>query len=147
MKRTQTTLVIPDRIRPPLRTLVVDDSAFLLEQLCLFLEKQPLIQVVGTALRGNDVLHHAKVLRPDLVLMDLNMPLVDGLQATTVLSSHLPNVRVIIMSLDDSPKAQASARTHGAHGFVGKPRILSDLMTEIRRVFQMNPTENERSTQ
>src|SRR5689334_17696956 len=118
MKDTQTTPVVPGRIRSPFRTLVVDDSATLLENLCRFLEAQPLLQVVGTAAQGNEALHMAEVLRPDLVLMDLNMPLVDGLQATAILRNRLPHIRVIIMTIDDSPKAQASARAHGAHGFV-----------------------------
>lgn len=145
MTDTQNTPVLPGRIRPPLRTLVVDDSATLLERLCRILETQPLLQVVGTAQQGNEALHLAEALRPDFVLMDLNMPLVDGLQATAIMCRRLPNIRVIIMSMDNSPKAQASARAHGAHGFIWKPLIMTDLMTEIRRAFQVNPTNGERS--
>jgi DNA-binding NarL/FixJ family response regulator len=145
MKDPQTTPVVPVPIRPPLRTLVVDDSAPLLEQLCCFLDAQPLLQVVGTAGQGNEAVRMAEVLQPDLVLMDLNMPLVDGLQATAILRRRLPHIRVIIISIDDSPKAQTFARAFGAHGFIWKPRIVSDLMIEIRRVFRMDPTNDERS--
>ena len=139
MTDAQITPAVPDHTRLPFRMLVVDDSATLLERLCHFLDTQPLLQVVGTAGQGNEALFMAKVLRPDLVLMDLNMPLVDGLQATAILRRSLPDIRVIIMSVDDSPEAQASARAHEAHGFVGKARIMSDLMTEICRAFQLNP--------
>jgi pilus assembly protein CpaE len=141
-----TTPAVPDRIRSPFRTLVVDDSATLLERLCRVLEKQPLLEVVGTAAQGNEALHLAEVLRPDLVLMDLNMPLVDGLQATAILCRRFPHIRVIIMSMDNSPKAQASARAHGAHGFIWKPMIMTELLAGIRHVFQMNATHDERST-
>jgi DNA-binding NarL/FixJ family response regulator len=145
-KDAQTAPVVPDHIRPPIRTLVVDDSVTLLERLCRLLEAQPLIEVVGTAKQGNEALHMAEVMRPDLVLMDLNMPFVDGLQATAILRRRLPDIRVIIMSVDDNPEAQAAARAHGAHGFIWKPRMRSDLLTEIRRAFQVNLTDDERST-
>jgi two-component system, NarL family, nitrate/nitrite response regulator NarL len=139
MKDTQARPTVPHRIRPPFHMLVVDDTACVLAGLCRLLETQPLIRVVGTAAQGNEALQMAEVLRPDVVLMDLNMPLVNGLQATAMLRHRLPDIRVIIMSVDDSPEAQASARAHGAHGFIWKPRMMSVLMTEIGRAFQLNP--------
>ena len=145
-KDTLTTPVVPDHIRSPFRILVVDDSATLLERLCRFLETQPLLQVVGTAVQGNEALHRAEVLQPDLVLMDLNMPHVDGLQATAMLCRRFPHIRVIIMSMDNRSKTEAAARAQGAHGFIWKPLIMIGLMTEVRHVFQMNPTNGERST-
>lgn len=130
--------VVADRIRPPFRTLVVDDSVRVLAGLCRLLETQPLIRVVGTAAQGSKALQMAEVLQPDVVLMDLNMPLLDGLQTTAILRHRFPDIRVIIMSADDSPKAEASARAHGAHGFIWKPQMMSVLMTAISRAFLIN---------
>ena len=138
---------VPDRLGSRFRTLVVvDDSAFWLERFCRLIDPLPLIELVGTALQGPEALHLADVLRPDLVLMDLKMPLVNGLQATVLLRRRLRHVLVILMSSDDSPPAQAAARAHGAHGFIWKPRVQSDLMTEIDRAFRLNATDDQRST-
>ena len=138
MTATQALPVVPARIRPPFHMLVVDDTASVLAGLCRLLESQSRIRVVGTATHGNEALQMAEVLRPDVVLMDLNLPLVDGLQTTAMLRSRLPDIRVIIMSVDDSLEAQAAARAHGAHGFIWKPQMMSVLMTEISRAFQLN---------
>lgn len=146
MNDTQALPVVVDRIPPPFHTLVVDDSADLLAGLCRLLETQSRIRVVGTAAEGNEALQMAKALRPDLVLMDLNMPLLNGLQATAILRRRLPEIRVIIMSLDDSPGARTAAREHGAYGFIWKPRIPGDLMTEIGRAFQLDRAGGEDRT-
>jgi DNA-binding NarL/FixJ family response regulator len=136
MKLTPTTPPAPDNFRRPLRTLVVDDSVVLLERLCAYCKTLPLFQVVGTALDGSEALRMAELLGPDLVFMDLRMPVMDGLQATAILRRRLPNIRIIIMTMEDSATAEAEARAHGAHGFIWKPRIMNDLITEVRQVWQ-----------
>jgi len=132
---------------PLLRTLIVDDSALLLACLIEILDTQTLVQVVDSAADGCEALRKADLHTPDLVLMDLNMPRMDGLEATALLRSRLPNTRIIIMTLDENVKTKAAAHAHGAHGFIGKGRIVSDLMKEIRRVFRHaasgGPTETE----
>jgi DNA-binding NarL/FixJ family response regulator len=131
----QTTPPAPDNFLHPLRTLVVDDSAVFLQGLCAYFKTQPLFQVVGTAMDGGEALHMAELLGPDLVLMDLRMPVVDGLQATAILRHRVPNLRIVIMTMEDSAAAEADARAHGAHGFIWKPRIMHDLIAELRRAF------------
>ncbi len=131
--------VVRDRVNSPFRTLVVDNFAFLLERLCRLLDAQPMIQLVGTARQGLEALYLAEVLQPDLVLMALDMPLVDGVHAAEMLRRRHRHMLVIIMSIDGSPEAHASARAHGAHGFVWQPRIHVDLMTEIHRAYYEPP--------
>jgi DNA-binding NarL/FixJ family response regulator len=145
MKQTQPLSPAPDNFPHPLRTLVVDDSVKFLEVLCAYIKTKPLFQVVGTAVGGEEALHMAAFLGPDLVLMDMHMPVMGGLQATEILRRGVPNIRIIIMTLEDSATAEAEARAHGADGFVGKPRITKDLLTEVRRVFHMDHTKDERS--
>ena len=130
----------------PLRTLLVDDSALLLTCLRRVLDTHALFQVVGTAANGSEALHKANSLAPDLVLMDLHMPGMDGLQATALLRRRLPDARIIIMTLDETAKNKTAARAHGAHGFVGKTQIAKTLMAEIHRVFPLNDTAEERGT-
>ena len=145
MKQTPTTPPTPDNFPHPLRTLVVDDSAVVLKCLVAQLETQPLFQVVGTAMDGSEALHMAELLGPDLVFMDLRMPVMDGLQATAILRRRVPNTRIIVMTMMDSATAEAEARAHGAHGFIGKLRIVNDLITEVRHAFHSNHTKDERN--
>ena len=146
MKPTSTTPPAPDSFPRPLRTLVVDDSAVLLERLCAYIETQPLFQVVGTAVNGSEALYMAELLGPDLVLMDLRMPVMDGLQATAILRRRVPNSRIIIMTLEDSATAEAAARAHGAHGFIWKLRIIDDLIAEVRKAFHWDRAKRERNS-
>ena len=138
----------PDNFPIPLRTLVVDDSVVLLENLCTFLKSKPLFHVFGTAANGSEALRMAELHEPDLVLMDLNMPVMDGLEATAILRHRLPGVRIIIMTMDHSAKATAEAWAHGAHGFIDKQAIMNDLtlITEVRRAFQLKQTQSQRSS-
>ena len=146
MKQTPTAPPVPDNFRRPLRLLVVDDSVGLLKSLCAYFETQPLFQVVGTAMDGGEALHMAELLEPDLVLMDLRMPVMDGLQAMAILRRRVPNVRIVIMTMEDSATAEAEARAHGAHGFIWKTRIMSNLVTELRRAFLSDHTKDESSS-
>ena len=134
-----------DNFPHPLRTLVVDDSVVFLERLCAYFKTQPLFQIVGTAMNGSEALHMAELLRPDLVFMDLRMPFMDGLQATAILRRRVPNIRIIIMTMEDSATAKAQARAHGANGFIWKPRIMNDLITELRRTFRSDHMKDKRS--
>ena len=121
----------------PIRTLLVDDSTLFLSCLRQLLASQALVRVVGTAANGSEALQKAELLAPDLVLMDLHMPCMDGLQTTVLLRRRQPHTRIIIMTLDDEDPIKAAAYAHGAHGFVGKRRIIDDLMAEIQRVFRV----------
>ncbi|MGD1020089.1 MAG: response regulator transcription factor [Verrucomicrobiia bacterium] len=141
MKQTPTSPSAPDNFPRPLCTLVVDDSFRFLRALCAYLKTEPMFEVVGTAVGGGEALHMAAMLGPDLVLMDLHMPVMDGLQATAILCRAVPNIRIIIMTMEDSAAAEAEAQAHGAHGFIGKPRITHDLITEVRRVFHSDHTK------
>ena len=134
---------LPDSFPIPLRTLVVDDSAVLLENLCFFLKGKPLFQVFATAGDGSEALRLATLHEPDLVLMDLNMPVLDGLQATARLRRDLPKLRIIIMTVDDSAQAKSAALAHGAHGFIRKESIMNDatLMAEVRKAFHAKHTQ------
>ena len=146
MKKKHNTPLAPTGIRSPLRTLIVDDSELLLSVVSRFLDTQVLVQVVGMAANGSEALQKAAVLTPDLVLMDLNMPCMSGLETTALLRCRLPGARIIIMTLDETVQAKAAAYAHGAHGFVGKTQMIRTLMDEIQRVFLLNDSDEEKGT-
>ena len=144
MKQVPTTPPAPNDFPHPLRTLVVDDSVVFLRTLCSYFKTEPMFQVVGTAMDGREALRKAELLGPDLVFMDLRMPVMDGLQATAILRRRGLQMRIIIMTMEDSATAEAEARAHGAHGFIRKPRIANDLITELRCAFRSEHTKDER---
>ena len=118
----------------------------LMKSLCAYLKSQPLFQVVGTATDGSEALLMARLLAPDLILMDLHMPVMNGLEATVILRRQEPNARIVIMTMQDTAATEAEARAHGAHGFIGKARIIDNhLATEVRRVFHPGHANDERN--
>lgn len=119
----------------PLRTLIVDNSLIFLTCLHRLLNMQGLIQVVGTASDGREAVEKAGLLTPDLVLMDLHMPGMHGLQATRLLRQQVPHSRIIIMTAAETGSIATYCLAHGAHGFVSKDKMLTTLSPEIQRLF------------
>jgi len=117
------------------RTLIVDDSEIFLTTLSRILTLQGVVDVVGTATGGREALEKASTLTPDLVLIDLNMPGLDGLQTTLLLRQKSPNSRVIIMTAASTASLADYYQAHGAHGFVSKYQLINTLANEIQRVF------------
>ncbi|WP_409332890.1 response regulator [Trujillonella humicola] len=103
----------------PIRVLVVDDHASFREMLTDFLAAQDGIDVVGECGDGSEVPSAVDRLRPDVVLMDLSMPVVDGEQATRVLRATRPDVVVVVLTAEGAAAVER-ARTAGAHALVPK---------------------------
>jgi two-component system NarL family response regulator len=118
----------------PVRTLIVDDFPATLDTLCAFLSDQPGFTVVGTARDGEEALTQADALHPDLVLMDLEMPKLNGLEVTQRIRDRWPQMTVIIVSVHDGPAWRAAGQQCGARGFVSKDRAHQELTRELRRV-------------
>jgi two-component system, NarL family, nitrate/nitrite response regulator NarL len=117
------------------RTLVVDDSPVTVRAICSFLETQDRIEIVGTASGGRQAVEQAEILHPDLVLLDLQMPEMNGLEVTQRLSQISPASRVIIVTVLDSESTKEACLASGGHGFVLKNRLYQDLPAAIHAVF------------
>ncbi|MBI4454999.1 MAG: response regulator transcription factor [Acidobacteria bacterium] len=117
-----------------IRTLVVDDSPRARYAVSLFLQTLEDIEVVGVAEDGRQALEQVDALRPDVVLMDIQMPEMNGLEAMEYLRKRGSTARVIVITLHDSPEMQVTCRERGADGFVPKSRLIEELPSEIRRV-------------
>src|SRR6266704_2612009 len=121
----------------PIKVLIVDDIASTLDNLQKLLSCEPDIQVVGTAMNGKVGIEQAKKLAPDIVLMDVNMPIMDGIQATETLAQEVPNSPVIIMSVQGERDYLRRAMQSGAREFLIKPFSGDELIASIRRVYQL----------
>ncbi|PYI81094.1 MAG: two-component system response regulator [Verrucomicrobia bacterium] len=121
----------------PVRVLLVDDSPHFLNAAIAFLSRHPQIQIVGSARSGLEAIQLVEQTSPDLVLMDVAMPQMNGLEATEQIKAQPAPPRVIILTLYDSPDCRESARSAGADGFVPKEEFGEDVLALIFRLFSL----------
>src|SRR3979411_804090 len=121
----------------PIKVLIVDDIPSTLDNLQKLLSFEPDIQVVGTAVNGKEAIEQAKRSGPDIVLMDVNMPIVDGIQATETLAQEVPTSPVIIMSVQGERDYLRRAMQSGAREFLIKPFSGDELIARIRPLYQL----------
>jgi two-component system response regulator DesR len=118
-----------------IRTVVVDDSPSVLKALSSFLDLQHDFQLVGTATDGVHAVRRVVELEPDLVLMDLRLSGMNGLEATRQIKARSRAPAVIMVTADDTPESHAAASAAGTDGFVGKQHMFRQLRSTIRKLF------------
>ena len=114
--------------------LLVDDHASVRAGLRMRFGLEPDLNVVGEAADGVTAIHLAKHLTPNIILMDAEMPRMDGITATHRLSSHAPDSPVVILSAHDNDDLRARAKAAGAAAFVSKTQFIEPLIAAIRDV-------------
>jgi two-component system chemotaxis response regulator CheY len=111
--------------------LIADDSLFIRQALCKFFEQED-FNVCGEAENGKEAVDKAQELHPDLILLDLSMPVMNGLEATRVLKRMMPEVPVIMYSAYGDSSTQKAARSAGAWALVSKSENISVLLGTAR---------------
>lgn len=117
---------------PPIRVLLADDHALFRDGVRALLEHEPDIEVVGEVEDGRAAVEQALALRPDIVLMDITMPHVDGIEATRQISAQAPQVRVLVLTMHDNEDVFFRSLSAGASGYVLKRSGGLELMGAIR---------------
>jgi pilus assembly protein CpaE len=120
-----------------IRVLIVDDVPESRDNVEKLLRFEGDIEVVAKAARGQEGIDLAMRLQPDVILMDINMPDMDGITATTEITSRLPTAGVIMMSVQDEPDLLRRAMLAGAREFLSKPFSLEELITAVRHVSRL----------
>lgn len=115
-----------------IRVVVADDHPVVRTGVVMMLGADPAIEVVGEAANGAEAIALATQLEPDLVVMDLQMPGVDGVEATRTIRQELPGVRVLILTTYDTDRAIVSAVEAGASGYLLKDAPPGDLLAAVR---------------
>lgn len=116
------------------RVLVADDQALVRAGFRMILEAQDDVEVVGEAADGREAVAMARSERPDVVLMDVRMPHMDGIEATRVIAAELPDVRVLVLTTFDLDQYVYDALLAGASGFLLKDVGRADLVAGVRVV-------------
>jgi DNA-binding NarL/FixJ family response regulator len=117
-----------------IRVLLVDDHELVRKGFKLMLDAQPDLSVVGEAADGAEAVELSRRLGPDVVLMDLHMPNMDGVRATELITAELPGVRVLALSTFDLDENVVAALRAGAAGFLPKDVSLEELIEGVRVV-------------
>ena len=118
----------------PIRVLIADDQRVVREGLTMVLGLLPEVEVVGTALDGNEAVALAHDLNPDVVLMDLRMPECDGVEATRLLREREPGTKVVVLTTYADDRSVIDALRAGAHGYLTKDAGGADILEALRRV-------------
>jgi len=114
--------------------LIADDHGVVRGGLRLLLERQEGIEVVAEASDGAEAVERAIALRPDLAILDVSMPRLTGLQATTEIKAHAPEVDVLVLSMHDDERYVFEALKAGASGYVLKREADTDLVDAVRAI-------------
>ena len=123
------------------RVLIVDDVAETRENIRKLLQFESDVEVVGAARSGKEGIQLAKELDPDVVLMDINMPDVDGITATELIRQKAPHIKVVILSVQGDQNYMRRAMLAGARDFLTKPPMGDELISAIRRAGEIARTE------
>jgi DNA-binding NarL/FixJ family response regulator len=129
-----------------IRVLVADDHAILRDGIRSLLESQEDIRVVGEAENGAEAIESTKTYLPDIVLMDISMPEMNGLEATHFIHEHFPQVKVLILTQHDDLEYITPALEAGAAGYVLKRSGRRELLNALRQVHEQGAFLNGRIT-
>lgn len=117
-----------------LRVLVVDDNESVRRSICQILRTQADFEVVCEAVDGADALAKVREHRPDVMLLDITMPTMNGLEAAEIMKQEFPSVEVVVVSQHESRGFQWAALAAGVSGYVVKSNVGRDLIPELRRI-------------
>lgn len=121
---------------PDIRVMIVDDHAVLRDGIRTLLERQPGIEVVGEAANGIEAVSLVSELLPDVILMDIAMPEMNGMEATRIIAGMYPQVRILILTQHDNHEYVTPTLQAGACGYILKKSGGKELITAIRDVYE-----------
>jgi signal transduction histidine kinase/CheY-like chemotaxis protein len=125
------------------RILIADDHEMLRRGVRNTLQTQVDLEICGEAVNGQETVDKVKALQPDLVILDINMPLLNGLVAVRQILRHRPQTKVLVFSVHDSDQTVQEVYAAGAHGFISKGKDAQHLLQVVRNVLSItNPPES-----
>ena len=123
-------------VENPIRVVLVDDHLQMHRIIQAILSTIPDIKLVGQGANGQEALHLCEQYRPDIVLMDVVMPIMDGIEATKILRERFPAIKVLVLSSFQDHESVYAMLQNGAVGYLTKSELAQDLAETIRATFQ-----------
>jgi len=120
------------------RVLVVDDNASVRSLVRQVFESEPECEISGEAENGLEAVEKAEHLQPDLIILDLSMPVMTGLDAAPLLSKVLPKARIILFTVQEGSEIERLAQAAGIHAVVSKTQAASKLLDQAQALLTMN---------
>ena len=120
----------------PIRVLLVDDQPLFRRAIATLIEEQPEFTVIGEAADGREAIELAEALHPDLIVMDVEMPVMNGIEAVRILRDRLPAIKIVVLTVSESEDYLFEAIRFGAHGYLLKdlrPEQLYELLRAVMR--------------
>ena len=127
-----------------IRVLIVDDIAETRENIRKLLQFEADFEIVGAARNGTEGIELAKELEPDVILMDINMPDIDGITATETIRGEVPNAQIVILTVQADPNYMRRAMLAGARDFLTKPPSVDEMLAAIRRAGELAHEEKSK---
>ena len=127
------------------RVLIADDNEFVRVVIRTYVEQQIGVEVCGEAANGTEAVESAKKLKPDLVLLDLMMPELNGIQAASILKAEMPEVRIILFTLYSDHVGETLASAAGVDMVLSKPDGMSVLPDAVNSLLARAPTSRSQS--
>jgi DNA-binding NarL/FixJ family response regulator len=125
---------MPDKGPSPIRLLIVDDHALLREGVSLILEDRTDMTVIGEARNGAEAIERFRELRPDVTLMDLQMPVMNGVDAITAIRAEFPDARILVLTTYAGDVQAVRALKAGATGYLLKSSLRTEMLDAIHNV-------------
>jgi len=119
----------------PIRIILVDDHDLVRESWKMLLDKDSNFSVIAQCKNGSEAIEQTKNLLPDIILMDVNMSPVNGFEATQKITETFPSVKIIGVSINNTPKYATKMLALGAKGFVTKTSTFAELKTAMQKVY------------
>jgi len=119
-----------------IRVLLVDDHSFIRRALKISLGDEASLEIVGEAENGEVAIAQVDHLKPDVVLMDIQMPIMDGVEATRHICDRAPETKVLILTVDDTDENISQALKYGASGYILKNTLPEELAFAIQAVYR-----------
>ena len=119
-----------------MRVLIADDHAVVRQGLCAILESRGDWEVCGEATNGEEAVQKTLKLNPDLIVLDITMPVLDGFSAARKIRATLPDVPILMLSMHDGPNVIEASQAAGAQGFVTKTEVAGVLLEAVDRLLR-----------
>jgi CheY-like chemotaxis protein len=128
----------PNRNASRKQILIADDHEMLRRGLRAMLETEVDWEICGEAVDGRDAVDKATALRPDLVILDINMPVLNGLVAVRQILRNVPQTKILVFTVHDSEQTEKEIYTAGAHGYLSKSNASNNLLRVVKELLKRN---------